>query len=130
MQANRGRDTAPELRLRRELHRRGSRYLVDIAPLRGLRCRADLVFTKQRVAVFVDGCFWHGCPDHVTWPKANSDWWRTKINATVVRDRRNDAALAGTGWTVIRVWEHESTVRAADRVQAVLQRHLGLKGIP
>lgn len=122
MQANRGRDTAPELRLRRELHRRGVRYRVDIAPLHGLRCRADVVFTKQRVAVFVDGCFWHGCPEHVTWPKANRGWWKLKINSTAARDRRNDAALGDAGWTVVRVWEHECPIRAADRVQAILRR--------
>jgi DNA mismatch endonuclease (patch repair protein) len=80
------------------------------------------VFARQRVAVFVDGCFWHGCPEHITWPKANGNWWRTKINATAARDRRNDAALTDAGWTVVRIWEHESAASAADRVQAMLHQ--------
>lgn len=116
MRANRSRDTHPELALRRELHSRGLRYLIDVAPVRGLRCRADLVFRRQRIAVFVDGCFWHGCPDHASWPKANGDWWRRKIETNAARDRRNDALLAAAGWRVVRVWEHEPVEAAADRV--------------
>lgn len=120
MRATPGRDTRPELALRRELHRRGLRYRVDVAPVAGLRCRADLVFRRQLVAVFVDGCFWHGCPEHASWPKANGEWWRRKIEATAARDRRNDAVLAKAGWRVLRIWEHESVSEAADRVRAAL----------
>jgi DNA mismatch endonuclease (patch repair protein) len=133
MQANRGRDTAPELALRRELHRRGFRYRVDRAPLSSLRCRADLVFGRQKVAVFVDGCFWHGCPHHRSLPKANRDWWKSKIAATIARDRRNDAVLLKAGWVVVRVWEHEEVDAAADRVAAALGTHRGIpwvEGVP
>jgi DNA mismatch endonuclease (patch repair protein) len=116
MLANRRRDTGPERALRSELHRRGLRYRVDHAPLAGVRCRADLVFPRSRVAVFVDGCFWHACPEHGNLPKANRDWWRTKLELNVARDRRNDEALREAGWQVIRIWEHEPVAAAADRV--------------
>jgi DNA mismatch endonuclease (patch repair protein) len=114
------RDTAPELAVRRELHRRGRRFFVDRPPLAGLRRRADLVFPRRRVAVYVDGCFWHSCPVHATRPKNNADWWAAKLAANVARDRDTDDRLAAAGWTVVRVWEHEDPVAAADRVQAVL----------
>jgi DNA mismatch endonuclease (patch repair protein) len=116
MRANRRRDTRPELALRRELHRRGLRFRVDFAPLAGVRCRADIVFTRSRVAVFVDGCFWHSCPEHGILPKANGEWWREKLEGNVSRDRRNDRALLDAGWHVIRVWEHDSVQAAADVV--------------
>ncbi|MEV2225184.1 very short patch repair endonuclease [Nocardia vinacea] len=112
--------TRPELALRRELHRRGLRYYVDRAPLRGQRRRADLVFPRLRVAVYVDGCFWHRCPQHATDPKNNAQWWADKLSGNVARDRATDAALAAEGWLVIRVWEHENAVVAADRIQTVL----------
>ncbi len=111
------RDTAAELRLRAELHRRGLRYRVDVAPIMGLRRRADVVFTRQRLAVFVDGCFWHGCPEHATWPKHNAAWWREKLERNRQRDRETDRQLRAAGWRVVRVWEHEDPVVAADRVQ-------------
>src|SRR5438105_2581206 len=85
------RDTPPELALRRVLHANGFRYRVDYAPISGLRRRADIVFSAARVAVFVDGCFWHGCPDHGTWPKTNGNWWREKIQANKRRDADTDA---------------------------------------
>ncbi|CAM2980442.1 very short patch repair endonuclease [Skermania piniformis] len=116
------RDTAPELALRRELHRRGLRYFVDRAPLPGLRRRADVVFPRLRVAVYVDGCFWHRCPVHATDPKRNAAWWAEKLAANVARDRETDAALAEAGWQVVRLWEHEAAETAADRVQAALGR--------
>ena len=122
MLANRRRDTKPELVLRQELHRRGLRYRVDFAPIRGLRCRPDLVFTRARVAVFVDGCFWHRCPVHGTAPVANGDWWRAKLDGNVARDRRNDRALREAGWEVLRVWEHEPLVDAAGRVVVTVRR--------
>jgi DNA mismatch endonuclease, patch repair protein len=117
MRANRRRDTGPELVLRRELHSRGLRFRVDHAPVPGLRCRADITFTRARVAVFVDGCFWHSCPEHGNLPSANHEWWRMKLAENVDRDRRNDRAFAAAGWEVIRVWEHEPAGAAADRVQ-------------
>jgi DNA mismatch endonuclease, patch repair protein len=121
MRANRGRDTAPELALRRALYARGLRYRLHRRPVRGLRCTPDIVFVGARVAVFVDGCFWHRCPVHGTDPKANGDWWARKLDANVARDRRNDQALRAHGWSVIRVWEHEAPDTAADRVAAVVK---------
>ena len=113
--------TKPELALRRELHRRGLRYFVDRAPIRGQRRRADLVFPRLRVAVYVDGCFWHRCPEHATFPKNNAQWWAEKLAGNVARDRATDTALTDSGWRVVRVWEHENAIAAADRVQATLR---------
>src|SRR4051812_26941149 len=93
----RGRDTKPELAVRRELHRRGLRYYVDRAPLRGLRRRADVVFTRQHVAVYIDGCFFHGCPVHGTWPTRNAEFWREKIETNRARDRDTDSRLHEAG---------------------------------
>ncbi|MEU7139351.1 very short patch repair endonuclease [Nocardia sp. NPDC046473] len=112
--------TKPELALRKELHRRGLRYFVDRAPIRGQRRRADLVFPRLRIAVYVDGCFWHRCPQHATDPRNNAEWWAAKLAGNVARDRATDAALIDAGWQVIRVWEHEDAVAAADRVQVAL----------
>jgi DNA mismatch endonuclease, patch repair protein len=115
--------TAPEIDLRRELHRRGLRFRVDlpldVPDLR--RRRADVVFTRRRVAVFVDGCFWHACPSHATSPKANAAWWEAKLAGNVARDRDTDARLVAAGWVVVRVWEHEAVLDAADRVEAVVR---------
>jgi DNA mismatch endonuclease (patch repair protein) len=115
--------TSPELALRRELHRRGLRFRVNFSPdVAGLgRRRADVVFTRRRVAVFVDGCFWHSCPAHATSPKANETWWAEKLAGNVARDRDTDARLAAAGWTVVRVWEHESATEAAERVERVVR---------
>ncbi|MBF6188347.1 MULTISPECIES: very short patch repair endonuclease [Nocardia] len=112
--------SAPELALRRELHRRGLRYFVDRAPLRGQRRRADVVFPRRKLAVYVDGCFWHRCPQHATDPKNNGRWWADKLAGNVARDRATDEALRAAGWQVVRVWEHEDPIAAADRVQAAL----------
>ncbi|MGV9674566.1 very short patch repair endonuclease [Nocardia sp. NPDC003482] len=112
--------TAPETALRKELHRRGLRFFVDRAPLPGLRRRADLVFPRRKVAVYVDGCFWHSCPRHATRPKNNAEWWAEKLAGNVARDRDTDARLTAAGWVVVRVWEHENASDAADRVQAVM----------
>ncbi|MGW0022053.1 very short patch repair endonuclease [Rhodococcus sp. NPDC003382] len=120
MSRQRRRDTAPEVALRRELHRRGLRFFVDRAPLPGLRRRADLVFPRRHLAVYVDGCFWHRCPVHATDPKNNSEWWAAKLAGNVARDRDTDARLAAAGWTVVRIWEHEDPLVAADRVQNAL----------
>ncbi|MGE5335849.1 MAG: very short patch repair endonuclease [Nitrososphaerota archaeon] len=122
MRGNRKRDTRPELALRSELHRRGLRYRIDTRPLQALRCRADIVFRRQNVAVFVDGCFWHGCPEHGTSPKTNPSYWSAKITRNVERDRINDAELGDAGWVVIRVWEHELPAEAASRIAQALAR--------
>jgi DNA mismatch endonuclease (patch repair protein) len=115
--------TLPELALRVELHRRGLRYRVNYAfPLPGLtRRRCDVAFTRRRVAVFVDGCFWHGCPVHATSPKANQAWWRAKLDGNVTRDQDTDSRLRACGWTVVRIWEHEDALEAADRVEHVVR---------
>ncbi len=120
MSRQRRRDTVPEVALRKELHRRGRRFFVDRAPLPGMRRRADLVFPRRRVAVYVDGCFWHSCPQHATFPKNNAEWWAAKLSANVQRDRDTDARLQAAGWTVVRVWEHEDSVVAATRVEDAL----------
>ena len=117
MRAQARRDTAPELALRRELHRRGLRFFVDRAPLAGMRRRADLLFPRRKVAVYVDGCFWHCCPTHGTQPRNNADWWRAKLDGNVTRDRDTDSRLHDAGWTVVRIWEHENPLEAANRVQ-------------
>jgi DNA mismatch endonuclease (patch repair protein) len=121
MRSQRQRDTKGELKLRSLLHRRGLRFRVH-ALLPGLRRRSDIVFTRARVVVFVDGCFWHGCPQHGTWPKENADWWREKIEANKRRDRDTDARLTAAGWTVIRVWEHEDLTQAADQIVEIVRR--------
>ena len=120
MQRQGRRDTVPELSLRTALWHQGLRYRVDIAPLRGMRTRADVVFTKAKVAVYVDGCFWHRCPQHATAPKANAEWWGEKLDTNVRRDRDTDRVLHEAGWRVIRVWEHEDMAEAAARIAAVL----------
>ena len=122
MQAIRGRDTAPELALRRLLHARGLRYRVDSPPLPGVRRRADLVFGPARVAVFVDGCFWHRCPEHATEPRTNTDYWAPKLDRNVERDRETDALLTRAGWVSVRVWEHEDPAVAARRVARIVRR--------
>lgn len=116
------RDTAPETQLRRELHARGLRYRVDRPVLRELRRRPDIVFNPARVAVFVDGCFWHGCPQHATWPKHNADFWREKIETNRQRDVDTDLRFEGAGWQVVRVWEHEDVMAAADRIETLVRR--------
>jgi DNA mismatch endonuclease, patch repair protein len=122
MQRQRRRDTAPELAIRSALHRAGARYRVDHS-LPGLRRRGDIVFAGRRVVVFVDGCFWHGCPEHATWPMENAEWWRNKIEANRARDRDTDARLSNDGWTVVRIWEHEAPEKAVARIVCVLNSH-------
>jgi DNA mismatch endonuclease (patch repair protein) len=120
MRANRGRDTKPELALRRAVHRRGLRYRVNARPLPGLRRTADLVFTRARVAVFLDGCFWHGCPVHHTVAATNAAFWADKVADNRRRDHDTDRRLTDAGWVALRVWEHEDPVDAAARVVAVV----------
>lgn len=118
MSRQRRRDTAPEIALRRELHRRGLRFRVD-HPLPGMpRRRGDVVFTRARLVVFVDGCFWHDCPDHGTRPATRTEWWVEKLARNVRRDRDTDSRLAVTGWSVLRFWEHVDPAAAADVVEA------------
>jgi DNA mismatch endonuclease (patch repair protein) len=119
--ANRGRDTGPELALRSALHRRDLRYRVNRRAAPDVHTTADIVFGPAKVAVFVDGCFWHRCPEHGTLPKANGDWWLRKLEGNVARDRRNDAALETRGWKVIRLWEHDDPERSADAVARVVR---------
>lgn len=108
MRGNKKVDTAPELAIRRLLHSKGFRYRVNyLVTLSDLKVRSDLVFTRQKVAVFVDGCFWHGCPVHGTQPRSNALYWRTKIGRNQQRDQQIDRCLSSSGWTVVRVWEHE-----------------------
>ena len=121
MQANRRRDTKPEVALRSALHRAGLRYRCDLRiDLSGGRVRPDIVFTRRRVAVFVDGCFWHACPEHGTHPKANQQYWAQKLSRNVERDALNTTLLVDAGWIVVRVWEHEAVDTAVERVQAAL----------
>lgn len=122
MQAQRSRDTAPELELRRAVHSLGMRYRVDRAPLKGFRRRADLVFGPVKLAVFVDGCFWHACPEHGNWPQKNQVWWRAKLEHNRQRDRATDERLREAGWTVLRVWEHEDAAEAAARISSVVSQ--------
>jgi DNA mismatch endonuclease, patch repair protein len=118
MKANRRRDTKPELALRSALHAMGYRYRKDLRlDLPQRRVRPDIAFTSRKVAVFVDGCFWHACPDHGSQPKHNEWYWSQKLAKNVERDRATDAALAEAGWTVVRLWEH---VPLADAVAAVI----------
>lgn len=120
MRSNRRRDASPELAVRRRLHAAGLRYRVDFAPLGGRR-RADIVFTRQHVAEFIDGCYWHGCPDHATFPKRNSDYWLPKLARNVERDRETDQSLREAGWTVLRFWEHESPDDVARRIAVAVR---------
>jgi DNA mismatch endonuclease, patch repair protein len=116
MQGNRGKDTGPELALRSELHALGLRFRLSSPLLMGVRARPDVVFGGARVAVFMDGCFWHGCPEHFYVPATNPEFWASKIEANRKRDRRTDEVLAAAGWRVIRVWEHERAGLAANRI--------------
>jgi DNA mismatch endonuclease (patch repair protein) len=122
MQNQRQRDTRVEIAVRRFLHGQGLRFRVNSPPLSDLRRRADLVFRAARVAVFVDGCFWHGCPQHATWPAANRAWWRRKLLTNRRRDGDTDRLLAAAGWLSVRVWEHEDPSRAARRIAAAVRR--------
>ena len=122
MQSVRQKNTSAESALRRELHARGLRYRIHVPILTKPRRVADVAFSGLRVAVFVDGCFWHGCPLHATWPKQNADFWRAKIEANVARDADTDERLRAEGWKVIRVWAHEPAKVAAGRIAMILER--------
>jgi len=129
MRGNRSADTKPEVAVRRLLHREGFRFFKHRQVVEGLRCRADLVFPSARVAVFIDGCFWHGCPEHGRRPRENAAYWTAKLARNVARDRHHDALLAAEGWLVLRAWEHEAPSAVASRVaEAVTARRRGLGG--
>jgi len=121
MLANKSRDTRPELLVRSLVHRRGLRYRISARPLPGLRRTADLVFRPTRVAVFIDGCYWHGCPTHYKEPKTNTDYWRAKIAGNRIRDRQTDELLSEAGWLVLRFWEHEDPNEIADTIAAAVK---------
>jgi DNA mismatch endonuclease, patch repair protein len=113
--------TRPEMSLRRELHRRGRRFRVQYAVAGLPRRRVDIAFPKQHLAVFVDGCFWHGCPIHFIAPHANREWWLAKIAVNTARDRDTDERLLALGWVPLRLWEHVPSQVAADEVTAKLE---------
>jgi len=121
MRAQRQRDTRPELAIRKELHRRGYRYRLAKPAIRGLRSQPDFIFPREKIAVFVNGCFWHVCPEHATWPTNNAAWWRAKLEGNVARDRRIDATLRDHGWVPLRLWEHETVDAACGTVIAALE---------
>jgi DNA mismatch endonuclease, patch repair protein len=120
MQGNRSRDTKPEVAVRSAVHALGMRYRVSARPLAGLRRTADLVFRSARVAVFVDGCFWHGCPAHHSPPKTNAAYWSTKIQGNKSRDRDTTERLRMEGWTVLRFWSHEEPMSVAAQIADVV----------
>lgn len=122
MVANRSRDTGPELAVRRAVHALGMRYRVDVRPLPHVRRTADLVVGSVKVAVFVDGCFWHSCPRHSTRPAANAAYWDQKLRRNTERDAETDILLADAGWRAIRVWEHEDPSLAAAAILDEVRR--------
>jgi len=124
MQAQRTRDTAPELAVRRLLHAQGLRFRIDRAPLPGLRRRADIVFGPAKVAVFIDGCFWHACRLHGNNPRANSEYWAPKLASNARRDADTDAQLRAAEWVVVRMWEHDSPESIATAAAAVVRSRL------
>jgi DNA mismatch endonuclease (patch repair protein) len=120
MQSVRRKGTQPENRIYEELLRRGLQLNTSTRPISEIRVTADLVFPSEKLSVFIDGCFWHRCPDHFKLPLTNRDWWEEKVSETVRRDRRQTAKLNDAGWSVVRVWEHENPSEAADRIVAAL----------
>ncbi len=119
--------TSAEIDLRKALHSKGMRYRLHVQLLTKPRRVADIVFSSTRIAIFVDGCFWHGCPEHASWPKSNADFWREKIETNRARDADTDQRLRSLGWTVIRIWAHENADDAADSIAQIIEarRHGG-----
>ena len=113
------RDSGPEILLRRELHSPGLRFRIQY---RGIPGTPDIAFTRAQIAVFVDGCFWHQCPEHGVMPKANREWWRAKLEGNTERDRRKDRALLELGWLPFHVWEHEDATGAAGRIRDLWEK--------
>ncbi|MET8097053.1 very short patch repair endonuclease [Streptomyces sp. NPDC005236] len=117
-------DTKAELVVRRLLHAAGLRYRVEY-PVPGMaRRRIDVAFTRAKVAVLIDGCFWHGCPEHATQPKSNAEWWRQKLDRNMARDLETTEHLTALGWTVLRFWEHEAPEEVAVRVATAVEQSL------
>ncbi len=127
MQAAKPRDTAPEKALRSALHRRGLRYRIDTKPLKELNRRADIIFRSAKVAIFVDGCFWHGCPIHGTQAKTNAEFWSFKIKQNQERDEDTTKRLEEAGWEVIRVWEHENPEKASEKIYRIIGKRRGIR---
>ena len=121
MSNTRQRDNANEVALRSALHRRGLRFRLHRKILEGSTRTADIAFTRARLAIFVDGCFWHGCPIHGSWPKTNAEWWRQKIDANRRRDSDTNERLTAIGWKVLRIWEHEKIDAAVSMVENALR---------
>lgn len=121
MQLQRRRDTAPEVAIRRVLHAHGLRYRVAFKVPGLPRRTIDVAFPRKKVALFIDGCFWHGCPQHGVQPKNNADWWHAKLQGNAERDRSTDDHLQRNGWTVIRIWEHADPLDALSLIQAALE---------
>ncbi|MFJ1585954.1 very short patch repair endonuclease [Streptomyces sp. NPDC088197] len=128
MRRQASRDTTPEVAVRRLLHAAGYRYRLH-RPVPGLRRRTiDIVFPGPKIAVFLDGCFWHGCPAHATRPKSNAEWWREKLDRNMERDLETTSQLSGEGWTVLRFWEHEDPLAVAEHVAEVVEKARGRHG--
>ncbi|MBV9794282.1 MAG: very short patch repair endonuclease [Actinobacteria bacterium] len=126
MRGNRSRDTRPELAVRSAVHRRGLRYRVAARPIPGVRRSADLVFASARVAVFIDGCYWHGCPEHYVPSHSNQEYWTKKISGNRARDADTDAKLLAHGWQPVRIWAHENSEGAADLIAKVVRERLAI----
>jgi DNA mismatch endonuclease (patch repair protein) len=125
MRVQRRADTSPEIKLRRTLHARGLRFRLGVKVPGSRRRTIDIAFGSAKVAVFVDGCFWHACPVHSVPVKNNSTWWADKLKSNVARDRSTDEMLREQGWAVVRVWEHEDPGVAADLVESVVRDRRG-----
>lgn len=125
MKRFRSRETAPEIEVRKVLHAMGLRYRLHRKVPGRPRRTVDIAFPREEVAVFIDGCFWHGCPDHGKRPTTNAEWWNWKIDTTIARDRDTETALMEAGWTVVRCWEHEAPSEAAQRIALVLRNVRG-----
>ncbi|NJP46054.1 very short patch repair endonuclease [Actinacidiphila epipremni] len=123
MQANRARDTGPELAVRKLLHAQGFRYRVHYAPLPSIRRRADIVFTRQRIAIFIDGCFWHNCPEHGHPVTVNSDYWNPKLARNHERDTETNFLLRTNGWLVLRFWAHEDAMEVCKKIASSVRAH-------
>lgn len=121
MQGNRSRDTRPEVKIRSQLHRAGLRFRKNTRPERTVRCEADIVFSRERVAVFVDGCFWHSCPLHGRIPSDRNGYWAAKLGRNAERDERNNLWLTERGWLVLRFWEHEDPSTVVSSIQAAVK---------
>ena len=122
MQAAKTKNTAPEIALRSLIYHQGFHYRIDARPLKEFNRRADIVFRSAKVAIFVDGCFWHGCPIHATQAKSNAEFWSFKIKQNRERDVDTTKHLEKAGWKVIRVWEHENPVKASEKICGIIKK--------